>query len=188
MPSAYRCPHCDKVIAPYWEKEQHKYSETLPFKQDIHFQALPKKERDRIVLEYEMVHDLYGTDHGSQKTAMIKWAVRLGCSFQTVSRHYYLWKDNGKSWESLANKNIWNHTFREVPTSAKRFAAYIEDLKRHKKLKWKEIETLLEQQWREKKPPIPGYEDWHGWPKQPSGWHRRNLSRKISPSKKENKP
>ena len=37
----------------------------------------------------------------------------------------------------------------------------------------------LKRRWLQRRLAIPGYEEWPGWPKIPSGWHRRNLDRIV---------
>jgi hypothetical protein len=37
----------------------------------------------------------------------------------------------------------------------------------------------LHRQWRARRAPIPGYEDWPGWPALPAGWSPSSLARLI---------
>lgn len=37
----------------------------------------------------------------------------------------------------------------------------------------------LKRRWMARQTPVPGYEDWSGWPRIPAGWHKRNLARIV---------
>ena len=105
-------------------------------------------------------------------------ANQMGIAYSTLRRHYDNVANNGGDWTMLIDK-------RKVPVlraecaRAKQphFEAYVVKLVEKNQRKTTPAFRHLRQQWNSRQKPIPGYEDWAGWPQIPVGWTDRNLTR-----------
>ena len=119
---------------------------------------------------------------GRNITAWLKRvASEMGVSYQTASRKYYELRNNGGDWSCLIdNRKATNARAANSKARQPHFAAHLCKLVEQNGRKSAPAYKILKRQWAARIQPIPGYEDWQGWPQIPAGWTNRNLDRVIS--------
>ena len=121
---------------------------------------------------------------GAPEKGITAWlrarAHELGVSYQTLRRHYDNLRNNGGDWTTLVDKRK-STTHRAAASLARqpRFAAELVKLVSDNQRKNAPAFRALRKRWQARRDPIPGYEDWAGWPKIPAGWTDRNLARIV---------
>lgn len=115
---------------------------------------------------------------------LVKWlqrqAFELGVTYQTLRRHYYTLKNSGGDWTALIDKRK-VPAVRSAQSRARQphFAAELCRIVEKHQRKNQPAFRELRRRWQARKLPIPGYEDWQGWPQIPAGWTDANLGRIV---------
>lgn len=112
---------------------------------------------------------------------MEETAARLDVSYGTVSAKYYAFRNSGGDWSVLINQSkakgaIASRSLARQPVFIAELMRIVEKHKRKNAPAFR----ALKQRWKDRVKPIPGYEDYPGWPQIPAGWHSRNLARIVA--------
>ena len=147
---------------------------------NITMDDLPLVERDRVLTLYAACKRIREASacYGGQQEAIRDAAALCGISPVTMRRWYDIWRNNGDNPLSLVDRRYRKIQARSRVTLSK-FLAYWHGLctRCQRNGGIPTARQLLLKTWTERRDTIPGYEDWPGWPRVPSGWSLRNLQR-----------
>ena len=147
---------------------------------NITMDDLPLVERDRVLALYAACKRIREASacYGGQQDAIRDAAALCGISPVTMRRWYDIWRNNGDNPLSLVDRRYRKIQARSRVTLSK-FLAYWHGLctRCQRNGGIPTARQLLLKTWTERRDTIPGYEDWPGWPRVPSGWSLRNLQR-----------
>ena len=103
----------------------------------------------------------------------------MGSNFATAKTKYYALKDSDDWTVLIDHRKLASGTVAADGTASPLFRGalitLVEDYGRNNSAAFRE----LKRRWLQRRLAIPGYEEWPDWPKIPSGWHKRNLSRIV---------
>lgn len=105
----------------------------------------------------------------------------MGSGYATARRKYDDLVKSGGDWKVLIDRRKTLAASVQVDgTGSPLFRAHlvetVEKFKRNNSAGFRD----LKRRWLARQHPIPGYEDWRGWPNIPTGWHKRNLARIVA--------
>lgn len=147
---------------------------------NITMDDLPLVERDRVLAVYAACKRIREASacYGGQQGAIRDAAALCGISPVTMRRWYDIWRNSGGNPLSLVDRRYRKIQARSRVTLSK-FLAYWHGLcaKCQRNGGIPTARQHLLKTWTERRDTIPGYEDWPGWPRVPSGWSLRNLQR-----------
>ena len=147
---------------------------------NITMDDLPLVERDRVLAIYAACKRIKEASacYGAQQGAIRDAAALCGISSVTMRRWYDIWRNSGDNPLSLVDRRYRKIQARSRVTLSK-FLAYWHGLctqcQRNGGIPTARLQLI--KTWTERRDTIPGYEDWPGWPRIPSGWSLRNLQR-----------
>lgn len=147
---------------------------------NITMDDLPLVERDRVLALYAACKRIREASacYGGQQEAIRDAAALCGISPVTMRRWYDIWRNSDDNPLSLVDRRYRKIQARSRVTLSK-FLAYWHGLctRCQRNGGIPTARQLLLKTWTERRDTIPGYEDWPGWPRVPSGWSLRNLQR-----------
>lgn len=147
---------------------------------NITMDDLPLVERDRVLAVYAACKRIREASvcRGNKMRAIGEAAALCGISAVSMRRWYDIWSAANEDPLSLVDRRYRKMQARSRVTLSK-FLAYWHGLcaKCQRNGGIPTARQHLLKTWTERRDTIPGYEDWPGWPRVPSGWSLRNLQR-----------
>lgn len=138
------------------------------------YHELPHEERLRVrawVAALESVKEAAGIT-----AELTRVAGELGSTFGTVRRKWDGWNAAGRDWRVLADGRKLGRAAEGSLASSREFTDFFKKLCEENQRSTAAAIRALKRRWQARLP-IPGYDDFPGWPELPHGWTERNLRR-----------
>lgn len=141
--------------------------------------SVPGPARDAVLAMQSAFRSV--ADSGKTIDTLKAVADQLQIPLGTVRRKYYAWLHSGQDVMTLVDgRRLRTDRISDARTHDPAFIAHWHEIYLRCQRNAGAARALLCRQWRSQSAPIPGYEDWDGWPNIPAGWSERNL-RRIAP-------
>lgn len=150
---------------------------TFPDFASPQWEAVPNDHRTRILATLRLFEE-------APERGVVEWlrakAPEVGMEFPTLRTKYYAVR-NTRSWHSLLDGRACASLSPEsdAKTRQPHFRAYLMKLVGNHKRKNQPAFRELRRQWQARRLPVPGYEDWAGWPAIPEGWGNGTLAKIV---------